>query len=161
MKINKVSMAMGLLSLVLIFLAGCEKKTNSPSPVVKIGDKTWQVEIARTEKERYQGLSGRDEIPDGRGMLFLYPRAKNLSFCMRGCKIPIDIVFVGPNCRVVNIFEMQVEPDLAGRVGYSSNLPAQYALELTGGAAAQAGIAIGDLVEFIDVPDPNLAERGD
>lgn len=144
----------------ITIICGCEKETLAPSPTVKIRDKTWQVELAVTRRQRYQGLSGRESIPNGQGMLFVYPQAKKLSFCMRDCKIPIDIVFIGPNRKVVNIYEMQVEPDLAGLVSYNSHLPAQYALELAGGSAGEAGIIVGDLVEFTALPETSEAERG-
>ena len=148
------------LILLTITICGCEKKAAPPSSMAKIRGKIWQVDLALTERQRYQGLSGRDSIPADKGMLFVYPRAKKLSFCMRDCKIPIDIVFIGPDRRVVNIYEMQVEPDMAGRVSYNSHLPAQYALELAGGSAGAAGIVVGDLVEFTGIPDTSLAESG-
>lgn len=160
-KIHKITI-WGPIAIILlaVFFCGCEKKAPPPSPTVKIRSKTWGVELALTEKQRYRGLSGRESIPGDRGMLFVYPHAKNLSFCMRDCKIPIDIVFIGPNLRVINIYEMQVEPDMIGRVNYDSHLPALYALELAGGSAGLAGIVAGDLVEFTGIPDPYLADSG-
>jgi len=145
-------------------LGGCEKKTSEPRTAeVKIGENTWVVELAMTQQSRYTGLSGRRELPDNRGMLFIYPRAIPLKFCMRGCLIPIDIVFIGADLRVVNTYAMQVEPNRRGiaTASYSSGVAVSYALELPGGTVKRGGIKNGDLVEFVDVPDRGRAEPVD
>ncbi len=139
---------------------GGDKSQKKPSPTVQIKGQTFQVDLAMTEKDRYRGLSGRDSLPADYGMLFIYPKAKNLRFCMRDCNIPIDIVFIGPDMRVVNVYQMQVESDRAGTIAYESNLLVHYALELKGGQARRAGIAIGDKVTFANVPSPEKALRG-
>lgn len=146
-----------LTSAVALILTGCEKAP-PPVPQVRIRGETWTVELAFTVRERWEGLSGRDTLDVEKGMLFVYPRAENLIFCMRECHIPIDIVFIGSDLRVVNTYEMQVEPDRAGSVSYSSNLPARYALELAGGTLRRLGVRIGDKVEFFGIPDPSTAE---
>jgi len=144
----------------VLVLGGCERK-KTPIPSVRINGHSWQVKLAMTARARYRGLSGRDNLPAERGMLFVYPRAKNLAYCMRGCEIPIDIVFISPAGLVVNVYAMQVEPDRAGRVRYESHVPACYALELAGGQAKLAGIAVGDRVEFINIPPRHQAQRGE
>gem|GEM_PF-317292 len=144
----------------VLVLGGCERE-KTPTPSVRINGHSWQVELAMTAQARRLGLSGRGNLPASRGMLFVYPRAKNLAYCMRGCEIPIDIVFIGPDGLVVNVYAMQVEPDRAGRVRYESHIPACYALELAGGQAKLAGIAVGNRVEFIDIPPRHQAQRGE
>jgi hypothetical protein len=92
-------------------------------------------------------------------MLFIYPAPEVMSFWMKGCLIPIDIVFLDSERRVVNTYEMAVEPGGEGRARYSSHVPAQYALELPGGTLRRAGIRVGDVAEFIGVPDAATAEH--
>ncbi|MBN1554490.1 MAG: DUF192 domain-containing protein [Phycisphaerae bacterium] len=148
----------GLLSLP----AGCGEKQPSSSPPAKVmlRGHTWQVELAMTDRRRFQGLSGRKILSDGEGMLFVYPREQKLSFCMRGCDIPIDIAFLDRNLRVVNLYEMTVETDRVGRAMYDSHVPAMYALEVPGGALRRAGVRVGDRAEFVNVPPPSRAEEG-
>ncbi len=145
---------------VALILTGCQKK-QSPLPRVRIRGETWTVQLSLTERQRWEGLSGRDALDVKNGMLFIFPRPGNLNFCMRKCNIPIDIVFIASDLRVVNMYEMQVEPDRMGRVVYSSYLPAQYALELSGGTLKRLGVRVGDKVEFFGIPDPSTAEPGD
>lgn len=149
--------------LAFLFLgAGCgEKKASSPAEAqVKLRGRTWTVELAMTAERRYQGLSGRTDLPEGRGMLFVYPREQKLSFCMRGCEIPIDIVFLDRQLRVVNLYAMAVESDRLGGVSYGSHIPAMYALELPGGTLKRLGVAVGDQAEFVGVPQASDAEPG-
>ncbi|MBN1942524.1 MAG: DUF192 domain-containing protein [Phycisphaerae bacterium] len=141
---------------------GCgENKSPPPEKAqVRLGGRTWNVELAMTDSRRYAGLSGRRELPPDGGMLFVYPQEQKLSFCMRGCEIPIDIAFLDRNLRVVNLYEMAVEPDRLGRTSYLSHVPVLYALEVAGGALKRAGVRVGDRAEFFGVPPAEQAEPG-
>ena len=126
---------------------------------MRIGQWTWFVEVAATRQGRYQGLSGRGHLPDNAGMLFVYPRETVLRFCMRRCAVPIDIAFIDRDLRVVKIATMAVEPDRTGRRQYSSDAPAQYALEVAGGLFERRGIRPGDKVTLLgNIPPVTKAE---
>jgi hypothetical protein len=147
----------------MMLAAGCEKSpsTTQPSATVTIRGRSWQVELATTSDQRYQGLSDRKDLPAGRGMLFIYPQPQILDFCMRLCLIPLDIAFIGPDMRVVRICQMEVEPYGFDTRRYSSEAPAQYALEVPKGALSAAGVKVGDKVEFSsDIPAAAKAEAG-
>ncbi|MCY2931452.1 MAG: DUF192 domain-containing protein [Planctomycetota bacterium] len=138
---------------------GCDR--GEPGPAVTIRGTTWQVELAMTSDERYQGLSNRRSMPDGRGMLFLYPSADVRAYCMRRCLIDLDIAFIGPDLRVVKMYTMKVEPGGAAAVTYSSESPAQYVLETEAGALERAGVRAGDVVSFsAAVPEAAKARPG-
>ena len=108
------------------------------------------VDVASTNQQRYQGLSGKPVLPDNVGMLFVYRQPKVLDFCMRGCPIPIDIAFIGADMRVDKTYQMKPEPpDWVGSEDYCSDQPAQYALEVAGGVLEQAGVKQGDHVLFL------------
>ena len=118
------------------------------APTVIINGRAWHVELAVTAEKRYRGLSGRTHLPANSGMLFIFPAPRVLVFCMRGCMIPLDIAFIGPDLRVVATETMAIEQDLAGRVRYSSSVPAQFALEVPAGSLRQTDVKIGDKVIF-------------
>lgn len=144
---------------VAFLLCGC---SSSPKPAatgsVKIAGRTWKVEIANTRARRFQGLSDRENVPAGAGMLFIYPRAQLLSFCMRHCLVPLDIAFLDAQGTVVATRTMRMEPYGQENESYSSVEPAQYALELAAGELDRAGVKKGDRAEFFSIPDPNQAE---
>jgi hypothetical protein len=134
----------------MMLTAGCEKPQSQPQPsaTVTIRGQSWQVELATTADQRYQGFSDRKDLTAGRGMLFIYPQPQVLDFCMRFCLIPLDIAFIGPDMRVVRMCTMEVEPYGFDTKRYDSEVPAQYALEVPKGALAAAGVQVGDKVEF-------------
>lgn len=155
---NLLTALLAILPLLGIF--GCSKSAPPPASVT-LNQTTWQVEIAMTNKDRYQGLSGRTELADGRGMLFIYPKSDLRIFCMRDCEFPIDIAFLDRQQRVISMHTMTVEEDRRGSIGYSSIGAAQYALEVPGGALGKAGVKLGDKAFFSkSVPNAAKAESG-
>ena len=104
------------------------------------------VEIAASDEEQARGLMFRTEMAADEGMLF--PREddpRESSFWMRNTVLPLDIIYIGANRRVLNI--------AANAVPYSLDpLPSEGAagavLELNGGLAAELGIAPGDSVDW-------------
>ena len=50
---------------------------------LKTGEKVIAVEVADTEEERAKGLSGRDALAEGRGMLFIFPESGYHGFWMK------------------------------------------------------------------------------
>lgn len=149
--------------LVLVFVSsispGCRR--DSDAPRVRIGNWTWYVDIAATREARYRGLAGRSQLADDVGMLFVYPQAKILEFCMHGCAHPIDVAFIDRDLRIVKIHTMSVESDRAGRRRYGSGRPARYALEVAGGLFIRRGIRAGDRVALLgNISPPAKAEAG-
>ena len=152
-------LAASALLLLSLWSPGCQR--GGDFPAVSLRGQRWLVDLATTVDQRYKGLSGRRQLSDGVGMLFIYPKPKVLEFCMRDCYLPLDIAFLDANRRVVKMHTMQVEYDRAGTVAYRSEVPAQYALEAPAGSLAQAGVQVGDQAEFSSsIPSPAIAEPG-
>jgi hypothetical protein len=63
---------------------------------------------------------------------------------MKHTRLPLDILYVDRNGKVVSIHQMQPF-DLTGA---TSRGPAQYAIELNQGAAAAAGVKDGDQLQL-------------
>ena len=101
-------------------------------------------EIAETDRDRQEGLMYRDSLPPDHGMLFVYPEVQTLSFWMRNTRIPLDIAFVDPTGRIVDIQHMSPESDSL----HTSARPAMYALEMADGWFEAHGVGIGDRVGF-------------
>lgn len=130
-------------------------------PGVEINGHVWRVELATTRLARHRGLSFRRHLDSETGMLFVYPEADVLDFCMRDCEVPLDIAFIAADLRVVAMHTMAVEPDRLGRVPYSSGRPVQYALEVPAGELVRAEVKVGQKVTFLgSLPEPSRAEPG-
>jgi len=140
-------------------VAGCGDDRGATTGKVTINGFTWVVDLAMTGQQRYDGLSGREQLIEGTGMLFLFGEEQELEFCMRGCVIPLDIAYLSSDFRVVSMHTMEVEPDLLGLKGYRSGVPARYALEVPAGELARADVRVGSLATFSQgIPDAIKAD---
>jgi uncharacterized protein len=109
----------------------------------KTGVHVFAVEIADNDTERAKGLMYRKELPEGHGMLFDFHREQEVSFWMQNTYIPLDMVFIRGDGRILRIAE-NTEP-LSTRL-IPSGGPVRAVLEVIGGTTRKLGIAPGDRV---------------
>jgi uncharacterized membrane protein (UPF0127 family) len=107
------------------------------------GPVAFQVEIADDEAERERGLMYRTALAPNRGMLFIFEDAAPRAFWMKNTYIPLDIVYIGADGRIVSI-AANAEP--FNETPIPSNGQAKGVLEIYGGRAAQLGLKPGDRV---------------
>jgi uncharacterized membrane protein (UPF0127 family) len=119
-------------------------QTGLPTTQITIGNQQFTLEIASTDKAREIGLMYRDSMPADHGMIFVFPTADERTFWMKHTRIPLDILYVATDGRVVSVRQMQPF-DLTG---VPSNGPAKYAIELNQGAANAAGVKAGDQLQI-------------
>ena len=110
-------------------------------------------EIASTPQKRSEGLMNRVELPDDKGMLFVYETPQNLSFWMKNTLIPLDIIFLDETGVVINIESADIEPDVSDKdlTRYYSLRPAQFVVEVNQGLSTLYGIEEGTpaFIEYI------------
>lgn len=150
------------------FSRGCDDNTTSSGKVqtVKIGGKTFHLEVADTDEIRMKGLGQRDHIePDG-GMLFVFDKPHTTGFVMRDCPIDIDIIYLDQYGKVITSYQMKAEKprneaDGEGKVGdfgnekyesrlkqYPSRNPTQFVIEIKGGTLPSLNIKEGEKLEL-------------
>jgi hypothetical protein len=105
----------------------------------------FEVEVADTPAKREMGLMYRRELPDDRGMLFIFPDESVLTFWMQNTPIPLDMIFIGSDLKIAGIVRDAVPFTTSAR---SVGAPSRYVLEINGGAAQKRGIEVGDKVRF-------------
>lgn len=111
----------------------------------------FDVELALTPGQQAQGLMYRRTMAADAGMLFIYDRVQPASFWMKNTLIPLDMLFIAADGRIVNIHERAVPESLDS---VNSDGPVKAILELNGGMAARLGIRPGDRVVSADLPKP-------
>lgn len=111
----------------------------------KTGTHKFKVEVAGTTEEQAKGLMFRTSMGADEGMIFPMDPPRMASFWMRNTVIPLDIIYIGKDRRILNIAANAVPYDETPL--YSSGRVIGV-LELNGGRAAQLGIAPGDKVEW-------------
>ena len=129
--------------------AGTGQKTPE-LPTVTIhascGEVRVRVEVADDPAERAKGLMYRKALGKNRGMLFIYPEERELSFWMKNTLIPLSIAFIDSERRIIDIQDMKPLDDKPPH--YVSSEPAQYALEVNQGFFEKGGVKVGDRVEL-------------
>lgn len=104
----------------------------------------FRVEVAASQEDQARGLMFRTGMGADEGMLFPEETPRRPSFWMKNTVIPLDIIYIGTNSRVLNIVNA-LPYDL-------TPLPAEGiaigVLELNGGRAAELGIKPGDKVSW-------------
>lgn len=103
------------------------------------------VELAVSPDQRAQGLMFRQRLGADEGMLFLYPSDRIATMWMKNTMIPLDMLFIAADGRVVRIAERTV-PQSTETI--SSEKPVRAVLELNGGTAARLGIGTGAVVRL-------------
>ena len=105
---------------------------------------SFQVEVARNDADRAQGLMYRRSMPANRGMLFDFGRVEPVSMWMQNTYLPLDMLFVRQDGTIARI-AANTEP-LSTRT-IPSGEPVLAVLELNAGTAARLGIKPGDRIE--------------
>ena len=103
----------------------------------------FNIEIAVTEKERSRGLMYRKELKQTEGMLFLYPEKQIIKMWMKNTLIPLDMIFINNNGKIMDIFKMTVPKDLTP-IGPDVKLKG--VLEINGGLTSYLNINKGDFI---------------
>ncbi len=134
-----------LLGLVLFMIAqphlGCRGPNSGlPTTKMKIGDRTFTLEVATSESERQTGLMNRDSMAEDRGMLFVFEEETGLGFWMKNTRIPLDLIYLDAKGQIVSIHHMKPYDE---STVYSQG-PAKYVVELNAGMARKAGVKPGD-----------------
>lgn len=109
------------------------------------GKRVLKVEVAASPAEQAQGLMFRTDLGPEEGMLFPRNPPDVASFWMKNTPLPLDIIFIGTDRRVLNVAANTVPYSLDS---VASKGVAGAVLELRGGRAAELGIGPGTRVDW-------------
>ena len=107
------------------------------------GPHRFKVELAKTPAQMTQGLMFRTSLAPDAGMLFDYRQPTAATMWMLNTFIPLDMLFVDAQGRIVNIHERAV-PQSLDLIAAAE--PVRAVIELNDGTAARLGIEPGDRV---------------
>ncbi|MFT6845499.1 MAG: uncharacterized membrane protein (UPF0127 family) [Flavobacteriales bacterium] len=113
---------------------------NDTSSVITI-----EIEVADTDPQRARGLMYRKSMPENRGMIFLMDRLEIQNFYMKNTYIPLDIIYVDADKKVVSI-QKQTTP--LSELTLPSEGPAKFVVEVIGGFCDKYEIKKGTTIQF-------------
>jgi len=116
---------------------------------------TFQVEVADTPTKRELGLQYRRDLAADRGMIFLFPTESEHTFWMKNTPIPLDMIFINSDGKIVGIVEQTVPFSLDSRAVPAAS---RFVLELNGGIAKRNGIKIGDSIRFQGISPGSVSQ---
>ena len=134
------------LALLFAFSAALQAHAADPNTaeiVSKSGVHVFAVEMAVTPEEQAKGLMFRKQLPEGQGMLFDFHREQPTSFWMKNTYVPLDMIFIRADGRILRIAENTVP---LSETLVPSGGPVLAVLEVVAGTAKKLGIAAGDRV---------------
>lgn len=99
----------------------------------------FKVEIASSEAAHERGLMYRTALADDAGMVFVFPEPHHAIFWMKNTCLPLDMIFVGEDDKVIGVLTAPRLNQEAREVpGFS-----RYVVELAAGRARALGIGLG------------------
>jgi uncharacterized membrane protein (UPF0127 family) len=105
-------------------------------------------ELAVSEEQRARGLMFQEALNSDQGMLFIFEEEGKYSFWMMDMCIPLDILWLDENKRIVHV-EQDVPPcKKIPCPSYVSPIPAMYVLELKAGSVKEHGLKMFDKLDF-------------
>lgn len=147
-----------LLCVAIVLTFACERPATRVQSVLPRGHVIFPdgtkvaVEIAATDAVRMRGLMFRQGLAENEGMIFVFPKVGFYPFWMKDTLIPLDMLWLDPDGRVVSI--ARSVPPCTGDPcpEYPPRAEALYVVELTSGFAGRHSLKTGDLLVLRGVP---------
>jgi uncharacterized membrane protein (UPF0127 family) len=141
------------LLLALAILSGCsaeEPLAAGEQWVTLPGGQRIRAEVLTRPEDMQRGMMFRDSLAPDRGMLFVHGAMGRYPYWMFQCRIPLDIVWMDSNRRIVEI--SAGTPPCRGEAStcptYGGHRDSMYVLELAGGMASRYGLKLGSDIAF-------------
>lgn len=120
----------------------------------RIGETTLDLEVAHTPQEQALGLMFRSSLPPHQGMLFPFNPPRPVSFWMKNCLIPLDMIFLRQG-KVVAIALNAPPCPSPPCPFYDSGQPVDQVIEVRGGLTQELGLQVGDQLQVDFLPQSN------
>ncbi len=148
--LTKIAFLLCIITLAVTTYYGKASQQTCPSQhyqstTVQINQHKIITEIASTVDQRNCGLSKRNNLPDGYGMLFIFEKNQTLDFWMKDTYIPLTIAYIDENHLIMELHQFAAQQT---NINQPSKLPGRYVLEASPEWFTENNIRVGDYVEF-------------
>ena len=147
MKCRRTVQLLVLVIIILIFgVIVSQLKSSSVNVVIFENGVEVVVEVIDTPEKQSKGLSGRPELGQNEGMLFIFPEPKQASFWMKDVEFPLDIIWIGEDLQIMDISINLPPCNTNSCPTYKPKESIKYVLEVNAGFAEKNSIKIGESV---------------
>jgi len=149
---ENLRLLIGLFVVLFIVVLSVSLVLNRKSTTVSVNDQTFKVMVADSDKERANGLSGKNRLSDNQGMLFIFDKADYHSFWMNKMKFSIDIIYIKDN-KVTTVIENAKAPSSSNDnlEIFKPAVESDRVLEINSGLAKKYGIKEGTEIKIINL----------
>lgn len=147
--LKRIIIGCGIFIAVLI-IAGLYKvllldRMRGKTQVLRIGDASFDVEIADNMIAQAKGLSGRESLPEKNGMFFVFSGLAKRGFWMPDMHFPLDMIWIKGDT-VVGMTENVPPAGFGEPAIYYPPEEVDKVLEINAGSAKKQTLKIGDMV---------------
>lgn len=114
---------------------------------LRLGDGFFRASIAANDNDRTKGLSGVTQLAPNQALLMAYPAEGEWGIWMKDMKVPIDIVWLNKDKKVIYIVK-NVSPDDSTFRTFVPKTPALYVVELPAGTIDSKAISTDSTAIF-------------
>jgi len=132
----------------IFYFSACFSQAKNPLEQICFADGCIYIEIAQTPEERRKGLQARKYLGKDKGMLFIFSESQKYSFWMKDTFIPLDIIWIDDNKRIVTVMSDVLPCETEQCALYAPDNDALYVLEVNAGVAIELGFRVGDQAVF-------------
>lgn len=137
-------------ALAVALLAGCGPSASGPAPFsetfgMRFASVPFSARIALEPSERARGLMGAASLPENEGMIFVNEIPCQASFWMKNVPIPLDIAFIDPEGRILQVRRMFPHDETPVK---SSSQNVLYCVEMNAGWFEKNGLKSGDRLDM-------------
>jgi uncharacterized protein len=147
--LKRAVIALAVIIIILAVPAGYFIFQQRTSNRISIDAVVLNVDLATTPAEQEHGLSGRNSMAPGQGMLFVFQGEDYWSFWMFEMKFPLDMIWFNSSKQAV-FFEQNLPPcgPTVCQV-FKPPVRAMYVLEVNAGFIATHHMSLGDKFTFV------------
>jgi len=130
-----------LIIIVISFFISILPTMTQTTTYLRLGDGIFNARVAISSNDREKGLGGVTKLNPDQALLMVFPSEDKWGIWMKDMKVPIDIVWLDSNKKVVYAVT-DISPDVSTSEVFKPKLPAKYVVELPAGTVE--GKAIND-----------------
>ena len=138
-----------LTAILLIFFAFinyADHFVKNPLPLqqLQVGGANLLVDVADTPEKRERGLSGRSNLADNQGMLFVFNSSLVPGFWMKDMHFSLDMIWIDQNWTIVGVTK-NIPPSSYPQT-FQPPSPILYTIEVNAGWADRNKISVGEKI---------------